>query len=199
MERTRAGVRSAAWSTWVDLDADGDIADYTVQYNNGSGWQTFAHPPSTNTFITVTGLTNGVSYQFRVAATNALASGAYSTAATATPVLSLPEAPTAVTGAPGGNFVSLAWTAPASTSCRILTNSLISYSTNSGRSWTTLPPQPAISATATVSGLTNGVAYIFRVAYQSAAGTGAWSTASASITPSAPPSRVTREGPRDTE
>lgn len=26
----RAGVRSAAWSTWVDLDADGDIADYGI-------------------------------------------------------------------------------------------------------------------------------------------------------------------------
>ena len=26
----RAGVRSAAWSTWVDLDAEGDIADYGI-------------------------------------------------------------------------------------------------------------------------------------------------------------------------
>jgi titin len=166
---------------------DGDIADYTVQYSDGSGWQTFAHPQSTNTFITVTGLTNGVSYQFRVAATNALTTGTYSTLATATPSLSLPEAPTAVTGASGSGLVSLAWTAPANTSCRLLTNYIISYSSDSGSLWTNLTPQPATSATATISGLSNGVAYIFRVAYQSAAGTGPWSEASASITPSGPP------------
>ena len=172
-----------SWTT-----PDGDISDYIVQYNGGSGWETFAHSPTTNAFITVTGLTNGVSYQFRVAATNAVAAGAYSTAAIATPILSLPDAPTAVTGVAGSNFVSLAWTAPASTSCRILTNYLISYSSDSGSSWTNLTPQAATSATATVSGLSNGLSYIFRVAYQSAAGTGPWSAASAAVTPSAPPS-----------
>ena len=167
---------------------DGDIGDYSIQFSDGSGWQTFSHPQSTDTFITVTGLTNGVSYQFRVAATNALVTGTYSTLATATPSLSLPEAPTSVTGASGSGLVSLAWTAPANTSCRVLTNYIISYSSDSGSLWTNSTPRPATSATATISGLTNGVAYIFRVAYQSAAGTGAWSESSAAITPAGLPS-----------
>ena len=167
---------------------DGDISDYSVQYSDGSGWLTFAHPQSTNTFITVTGLTNGVSYQFRVAAANALVAGTYSTIATATPSLSLPEAPTAVAGTSGSGLVALAWTAPANTSCRVLTNYIISYSSNSGSLWTDLTPSPATGVTATVSGLTNGVGYIFRVAYQSASGTGPWSTPSGSVTPSRTPS-----------
>jgi hypothetical protein len=167
---------------------DGDVTDYMVQYNNGSGWQTFSHPVSTNTFITVTGLTNGVSYDFRVAATSGQYTGVYSSVATATPSLALPEAPTSVTGVSGNGQATLSWTAPANTSCRVLTNYIVSYSSNSGSTWTDLSPQAASGVTSTVGGLTNGTSYIFRVAYQSSSGTGPWSASSAAVTPSGPPS-----------
>jgi hypothetical protein len=167
---------------------DGDVTDYTVQYKSGPSWQTFSHPASTNTFITVTGLTNGVSYDFRVAATNGQYTGVYSSVATATPSLALPEAPTSVTGVSGNGQATLSWTAPANTSCRVLTNYIVSYSANSGSTWTDLTPQAASGVTSTVGGLTNGTSYIFRVAYQSSSGTGPWSASSAAVTPSGPPS-----------
>jgi hypothetical protein len=56
------------------------ITDYVVQYssNSGSTWTTFSDSTSTTTAATVTGLTNGVTYSFRVACVNAVGTSAYS-------------------------------------------------------------------------------------------------------------------------
>jgi hypothetical protein len=56
-----------------------------VQYSTDDAtWSTFAHG-TTATTATVTGLTNGTLYYFRVAAINAVGTGAYSVSVTATP------------------------------------------------------------------------------------------------------------------
>lgn len=62
----------------------GSPTDYTVQYAiAGSGsWTTFADGTSTTTSTTVTGLTAGVNYDYRVAAVNGAGSGAWSSTAT---------------------------------------------------------------------------------------------------------------------
>ena len=62
------------------------ITNYTVQYssNSGSTWTTFSQAASTATSATVTGLTNGVTYLFRVAAVNAVGTGSFSSTASAT-------------------------------------------------------------------------------------------------------------------
>ncbi len=61
------------------------ISDYTVQYRaQGAGaWTTFADGTSTATSATVTGLTPATTYEFRVAAVNAVDTGAWSAIATA--------------------------------------------------------------------------------------------------------------------
>ena len=55
--------------------------DYAIQYSSDSGstWTTFSDTVSTGTSVTVTGLTNGTAYVFRVAAVNLVATGSYST------------------------------------------------------------------------------------------------------------------------
>jgi hypothetical protein len=55
--------------------------DYVIQYSGDSGstWTTFSDTVSTGTSVTVTGLTNGTAYVFRVAAVNLVATGPYST------------------------------------------------------------------------------------------------------------------------
>ncbi|NBW20479.1 MAG: fibronectin type III domain-containing protein [Caulobacteraceae bacterium] len=65
------------------------ITDYVVQFssNGGSLWNTFADGTSTATSATVTGLTDGIAYVFRVAAVNAVGPGAYTAASSSvTPV-----------------------------------------------------------------------------------------------------------------
>ncbi len=63
------------------------ITNYVVQrsYNGGRTWVSLSDGVSTNRFYTVTGLTNGATYQFRVAARNAVGWSRVSNVVTATP------------------------------------------------------------------------------------------------------------------
>jgi len=55
------------------------ITDYLIQYRIGAGsWTTFTHTASTATTATITGLTNGTTYGFQVAAVNSVGTGAFS-------------------------------------------------------------------------------------------------------------------------
>lgn len=75
--------------TWSALTATPAITDYGIQYssNGGSTWTTFSDGVGTATSATVTGLTNGTSYIFRLYGINALGEGPYGSASgTVTPV-----------------------------------------------------------------------------------------------------------------
>lgn len=88
-----AGSAEVALS-WTAPDSGGSaITDYLVQrkLTSDSTWTTVAHAASTATSRTVTGLTNGSGYDFRVAAVNAIGTGAYSATASATPTSPLPS------------------------------------------------------------------------------------------------------------
>ena len=95
-----------------------------------------------------------------------------------------PAAPTNVAGTAGNAQVALTWTAPSSAAP--ITDYVVQYSSNSGSTWTTFSDGTSTSASATVTGLTNGVSYTFRVAGVSGVGQGAWSSASNSVTPNEP-------------
>jgi len=98
-----------------------------------------------------------------------------------------PGVPTGVVGSPGDGRVSLSWTAPANTGSSAITDYVIQYSSNGGSNWLPFSDAASSATTVVVTGLTNGTAYIFRVAAVNAAGTGEWSAPSASVTPLALP------------
>jgi hypothetical protein len=100
----------------------------------------------------------------------------------------LPPAPTSVTATPGNAQATVAWTAPTVSAQIPITNYTVQYSSNSGSSWTTVSRSASTATSATVTGLTNGTAYTFRVAAVNGLGTGAYSTVSAAVTPSFPAS-----------
>jgi hypothetical protein len=99
--------------------------------------------------------------------------------------LFVPPAPTSVTATAGNTQTALSWTAPTVLSQAPITDYTVQYSSNSGSSWTTFARSASTATSATVGSLTNGTAYTFRVAGVNAAGTGAYSTASSAVTPTA--------------
>jgi hypothetical protein len=99
--------------------------------------------------------------------------------------LFLPPAPTSVTATAGNGQALLSWTAPTGVIAQApITDYVLQYSSNSGSTWTTFSDGTSTATSATVTGLTNGTAYTFRVAAVNGVGTGAYSAASSAVTPS---------------
>lgn len=95
----------------------------------------------------------------------------------------VPAAPTGISGTSGVGSVALSWTAPTNTGGVSLTDYIVQYSTDQS-SWTTFADGTSTATTATVTGLTGGTNYYFRVAAVNSVGTGAYVTSTA-IAPSA--------------
>jgi hypothetical protein len=175
--------------TWTAPSNGGSaITDYLVQYSSDSGstWTTFADGTSATTSATVTGLTNGTSYVFRIAAVNIAGTSSYSSASTAVTPAGVPVAPAAPTPTAGNASVSLSWTAPSANGSAI-TDYKIYYATSAGGTYTLFSDTVSTTTSVTVTGLTNGTAYFFKVAAVNAVGDSALSAASTSSTPAAPP------------
>ena len=100
--------------------------------------------------------------------------------------LFLPASPTGLTVTGGNAQASLSWTAPTGVIAQApVTDYREQYSTDGGTTWTTFTAAASTATSATVTGLTNGTAYRFRVAAVNGVGTGAYTSASSSVTPSA--------------
>ena len=98
--------------------------------------------------------------------------------------LFVPPAPTSVTATAGNAQATVSWTAPTVLSVTPITDYVVQVSSNSGSSWTTFDDGVGTSTNATVTGLTNGTEYVFRVAGVNGVGAGAYSASSNAITPS---------------
>jgi hypothetical protein len=97
--------------------------------------------------------------------------------------LFLPAAPTSLTTTAGNAQVSLSWTAPTVSAQTPITDYIVQSSTNSGSTWTTVSDGTSTATSATVTGLTNGTPYVFRVAAVNGVGTGPYTAATDSVTP----------------
>jgi len=185
---TGSPLEQAVALSWVAPASQGSspITDYTIQYtsDNGVTWTTFPHTASPATSITVTGLVNKTGYKFRVAAVNAVGQGDFSApSAVITPDALPPAAPTNVVAVRGDQQVVVTWTAPTNVGTSPLTDYTIQFSSTGGATWTTFPDGVSTATSATVTGLTNGVAYVFRVAAVNKNGASPWSATTAPVTP----------------
>ena len=139
----------------------------------GSAWTSAAIGSPVGTLFTDTGLINGTSYRYTVAAVNAAGAGAWATRVSGTPTGDSTSAPVHVTATPGNQQVTVTWD-PATGA----TNYYVTVSA--------APGGPALSANSgygagtsfVTTGLTNGQPYYFRV---QTIGNG-WSAFSAEVT-----------------
>ena len=179
--------------SWTAPVTNGGLAvtDYTIQYSSDSGatWHTFPHAASVATTTTVTGLTNGTNYLFRVASVNDVGAGLYSANSSVVIPATSPDAPSALLGVRGNRQVQLSWTAPVSNGGLPVKDYLIQYSSDSGSSWQTVSHAASVATTATVTDLKNGTNYLFRVASVNDVGTGLFASTVSKIVPGlvAPP------------
>jgi hypothetical protein len=93
--------------------------------------------------------------------------------------LFLPPAPTSVFPQVSGTTATLLWTQPAATYIPPITDYVVQYSSNSGSTWTTFADGTSTATSATVTGLTSGTAYLFRVAAVNGIGTSSYASATA--------------------
>jgi len=171
--------------SWTAPSSNGGsaITGYRVTPYVGGVAQAPVPTGSASTSYTVTGLTNGTAYTFRVAAINAVGTGPDSAPSAAVTPGTIPGAPSAVVGSAGNRSVALSWSAPSSNGGSAITGYRVTPYVG-GVAQAAVSTGSA-STSYTVTGLTNGTSYTFRVAAINAVGTGPDSTPSAAVTPSA--------------
>lgn len=152
------------------------ITDYIIEYKESAlpTYNTFADGVSTATAVSVTGLTNGTAYDFRVSAVNGIGQGAVSNVASATPTpaATVPGAVQNLAGTAGEQEVVLTWNVPASDGGDAIIDYVVSYKETSMPGYTSFSDGVSATTGATVTGLTEGVSYDFRVAAVNGVGTG---------------------------
>ena len=178
--------------SWRD-PIDPGISKYQVQQKAGEAdwptdWTDITGSGAATTSHTVTGLTNGTAYRFRIRAVSAAGGGPHSEAGPVTPS-GAPYAPEGLTAAAAAGRVNLSWSEAVDPSGSGITKRQVQRRAGNDLwgDWTDIPNSAAGEANATsyrVTGLKNGTSWGFRVRAVNANGAG-----DASATARATPSR----------
>lgn len=168
--------------SWSAPSGGSTATSYVVQYKRtsdpDSSFATFSTPTFGTNRETVTSLTNGVNYSFRIAARNADGTSAYTSVRTATPT-GPPPPPTSLSATPDTSSAVIAFTSPVSDGGSPITN--YQYSLNGGTTWTAFSPADT-SSPVTITGLAPGTTYQLRLRAISTLGNGESSTVLTVIT-----------------
>jgi uncharacterized repeat protein (TIGR02543 family) len=162
---TAAPGNGSATITIVAPTTGGTPSSYTVTAydpsNQSAGTCTVTAP---GTSCTIAPLTNGTAYTFTSTATNtAGTSTSASTASAAATPAGVPLSPSSITGSGLGASTTISWTAPTSDGGSPITDYVIEYSVAGSGTWTTFSDGTSTATSATITGLTAGNAYEFRV------------------------------------
>ena len=163
--------------TWTAPTNNGgsNITGYTVISNPGG--KTATVNGLTRTAIVI-GLTNGITYTFKVFATNNAGNSLQSELSNSVIPRTIPSAPIIGSAIPYNTKASVSWTAPTNNGGSIITGYTIT--SNPGGKTITVGGS---TRTAIITGLTNGIAYTFKVFAINAIGTSPPSSSSNSIIP----------------
>ena len=183
--RPTASARDAAAEVnWTEPADDGGspIVGYRIEWSlDGSTWVVAVANTGLTTTHIVTGLTNSLTYRFRLAAINSVGVGIPTAPSDAVTPIGPPGPPMNVVGLAGDSEVAVTWLPPANDGGSPITGYTATATPNGATCATTS------SLTCVVPGLTNGTAYTFVVTATNALGTGSASAPSLPVTPNASP------------
>jgi hypothetical protein len=170
--------------TWTAPGTGTPILQYVVAYRafGSTDWHV-VQPNPTTTSATITGLTNGTTYQVQVWAQNTVTLTGSAIVPASSAVPGVPGAPTGLTAAPGNALVNLSWTAPSSSGSSPIQEydiyigateqDLENLYSNDDNGSGLIGAEPAPGTVYTWDiGLTNGTTYYFAVAASNSQGTG---------------------------
>jgi hypothetical protein len=187
--------------TWTAPTEGGAPTTYKVTPYVGTTAKTPVSVSGSQTSATVSGLAAGTSYTFVVTGINTTGEGPASSASNSVvpTALSVPGAPTAVAATVSGTTATIKWSEPANNGGVALTSYTITTKAGGIAQGTRVVSGSPPATQTTVSGLNVGTSYTFTVKATNSVGTGAESTPSNAVTPSAPmapgaPSAVTATG-----
>ena len=166
----------SAITGWKYLKKEGNTWD--------SDWTTIQNSGASTTTHTVTGLTNGTEYKFKVRAVNANGDGAESPESAAVTPSTTPPAPNKPTVAARHQAVVLGWSSTGNGGSAITGWKFLKKEGNNwDANWTEVPNSGANTTSYTVTGLTNATTYRFKVRAVNGNGDGTESSASDPATP----------------
>ena len=191
-----SGGNASVTLTWTaGSDGGGTLTEWQYSQKAGEGdfggWNRICRTsddsecPDT-TSHTVASLTNGTAYKFKVRAVNLIGNGAASDESASVTPSTTPAKPTNLTVSAGDETVSLSWTAGGNGGSAITGwKYQQKEGSNNWGGWTAVPDSGASTTSYTVTGLTNGTTYKFKVRAVNTNGDGTPSDESASATPKA--------------
>jgi subtilisin family serine protease len=156
------------------------ITTYKYSVDGGTNWAT-RQTGTTASPIVITGLTNGNTYLVSIRAVSLVGDGAASTAVSAT-IPTAPATPTIGTAtANAGRTATVRWTLGANGGSAITSHIVTAYLNGSATVARSVTVNGATSVSATVTGLTAGGSYTFRVQARNAFGNSALSLSSNAV------------------
>ena len=170
---------SVAFTPGASAGASTTNYKYALSTDGGTAYSepTAVDPADFTSPITISGLTGGTTYHIKLKAVTDVGDSEFSTA-TSVAVPALPSAPISLSATPGTSTVSISFT-PGADGGSAITNYQYATSTNGGStysSFTALNPEDSTSPI-TITGLTEGTAYLVKLKAVSAFGAGAESAA----------------------
>ena len=179
-----SGTISLDWDSPADT-GDADITGYRIQVRVGpDSWaELLKDTGSAATRHKISGLDNGTKYNFRIAAINRAGVSPNSKASASVAPATLPQPPTNLVAVADSGTVNLRWSAPTEDGGSAVSGYRIQVRIGTS-AWATIERAAAGKRTSrTVTGLTDGRSYRFRVAAINDVGTSEFSSPSPDVIP----------------
>ena len=169
---------TANWDGPANINGSAVTGYTATAYDSSNNAQGTCTTNASTLTCSVTGLTNGSPYTFKVSATNGIGTSVASSASSAVTPSTVPNPPTNITVAASDAAATVSFLAPTNTGG----SDILRYTVTSSPGELTCTVN-APTRSCTIAGLTNGTAYTFTVKAINANGSSVASSASSSVTP----------------